>query len=242
MERGRGRERNGGVDGERQTGWGRRNRETAGEEGQTMAQHRFTTNTETFLFHKPAEAESQRSDATHNLTLLSEYYLLLGFCWSITHLLYSLPLQQVPCVALWWSLCWSQFPALCGPRSCETGAKRHAGKPVDVDQRVLVMTDGCALLVCIYAFKLPSAVHNPNDKRWNKREPEHFHLRGPLPQPSAGAWTQTCTSEALMLTDSAPASRIVFWGSFFFLSWRRVQSLRVMMLWMLQDHCMIMRW
>lgn len=66
------------------------------------------------------------------------------------------------------------------------GAEQHAGKPRDVNQHVLAMTDGCALLVCIYAFKLPSAVHIPNDKRWNKRDPEHFHLRGVLPQPSPG--------------------------------------------------------
>lgn len=57
-------------------------------------------------------------------------------------------------------------------RSCETGGEGHVGKPGDVDQRMLVMTDGCGLLVCIYAFKLPSAVHNPNDKRGNKREGE----------------------------------------------------------------------
>ena len=32
------------------------------------------------------------------------------------------------------------------------------------------MTERCTLLVCIYVFKLPSAVRIPNDSRWNKRE------------------------------------------------------------------------
>lgn len=64
----------------------------------------------------------------------------------------------------------TQSSALCGPAGCQTGAesgRRHR----DVNE-------WCGFddwemqprLVCIYALKLPSAVHMPNDRRRNKRK------------------------------------------------------------------------
>lgn len=153
-----------------------------------MAQHRSTTNT------VGPVSQSCRGRVT-NIgcdSPLSEYYLLLDSCWSITHFLYSLPLQRPPhhhhhpCGPVMELMLITVPGSLCSVYSC-TGAERHAGKAADAERRVLMVTDGCALPVCIYAFKLPSAVHIPNDKRRNKRELEHFHLRGPLPQPSAAA-------------------------------------------------------
>lgn len=43
-------------------------------------------------------------------------------------------------------------------------------EPRDVKECMPLMTDRCTLLVCIYVFKLPSAVRIPNDRRQNKRE------------------------------------------------------------------------
>lgn len=43
-------------------------------------------------------------------------------------------------------------------------------EPRDVNECMPLMTDRCTLLVCIYVFKLPSAVHNPNGRSWNKRK------------------------------------------------------------------------
>lgn len=40
----------------------------------------------------------------------------------------------------------------------------------DVNECMPLMTERCALLVCIYVFKLPSAVRMPNDRRRNKRK------------------------------------------------------------------------
>lgn len=227
------RERNGGLDGERQTDWGRRNSETAGEEGQTMAQHRFTANTETVLFHKPTEAESQRSDATHHLTAGQ-----LHTCFASS-----------PCSGSPMRPC-DGADAEHSPRLSVLALRREPSRVLGNPEtwtkaRLWWLTD--ALLVCVSAFKLPSAVRTPNDKRWNKREAEHFHPTGPLPQPSAGASNQSCTSKALPPTDSAVTSRVVF-TLFFFLSssgcW--VQSLRVIMVRVLWDYCLwaevIMRW
>lgn len=130
---------------------------------------------------------------------LTEYYLLLGCCWSITHFLYSLPPQQVPPGALWWSLCWSQSPALCGPPSCETGAAcweaRRCGPERACDDWRMRPS---SLYLCIQA-----ALCCPHSQ-WQEVEPKGTatpHLRGPLPQLTAGAWTQSCTAEGLMLTD-----------------------------------------
>lgn len=47
-------------------------------------------------------------------------------------------------------------------------------EPRDVNECMALMTDRCTLLVCIYVFKLPSAVRIPNDRRWNKRKSKSF--------------------------------------------------------------------
>lgn len=38
----------------------------------------------------------------------------------------------------------------------------------DVKECMPLITERCTLLVCIYVFKLPSAVRIPNNRRWNK--------------------------------------------------------------------------
>lgn len=50
-------------------------------------------------------------------------------------------------------------------------------EPRDINQSVPLMSGRWALLVCIYVCKLPSAVHIPKDRRWNKRKSQKFHLK-----------------------------------------------------------------
>lgn len=44
----------------------------------------------------------------------------------------------------------------------------------DVKESMPLITGRCALLVCIYVFKLPSAVRITNDSRWNKGISQSF--------------------------------------------------------------------
>ena len=99
-------------------------------------------------------------------TRLSKHYLLSGRCWSITcHSEILLFPTSSPA--------WVCDGVSADHSPSRTAVRQRPGcvleKPADVNQCMPLMTGRCTLLVCIYVFKLPSAVRIPNDRKRNKR-------------------------------------------------------------------------
>lgn len=111
---------------------------------------------------------------THKLARgLSKHYLLLYRCWSITcHsgvLFIPHSPYWVPCVSRY-GWCWSQSPAPSGSGRLSDRSRTVCGEVRHVKPAHTFDEWKMRLLVGIYVFKLPSAVHISNDRRWNKRE------------------------------------------------------------------------
>lgn len=126
-------------------GWMERDRQDVGGEIERQLerkgrQHRFKTNTGTVLFHNPAEAESQRSDATHNLTHRSQNITCSLAAVGQLHTCFTpSPRSRSPV-----RLCDGAY-ADHSPRlyvvHVAVRQERHAGKPGDADQSVLGACD-----------------------------------------------------------------------------------------------------
>lgn len=111
--------------------------------------------TQSVLFHRAAEAESQTSAATRrsqnitcSLTAVGQLYtsFIPSPCSGPHH-------HHRPCGPVMELMLITVPGSLCSVYSC-TGAERHAGKAADAERRVLVVTDGCApssLYLCIQA-------------------------------------------------------------------------------------------